>query len=162
MNTLHWIEQTSLSVFMREDLYAYFVLLIFHALGMALLVGGGIAIALRVLGVAAKARLERFAGFIPCMWLGAAMAIVSGLGLLIGYPAKALTNGVFALKFICLIAAALLVRHIARHLFPAAANDEPLPNHSRLLAAASLALWLGGVACGKLLLYTYTMLTTTD
>jgi Na+/H+ antiporter NhaA len=31
-----------------------------------------------------------------------------------------------------------------------------------LMAAAALALWLGGVACGKLLLYTNHILLTTD
>ena len=162
MEALRWIEETQLSAFVREDLYAYFVLLIFHALGMAFLVGGGIVISLRVLGVASGTRLERFAGFIPWMWLGATMAIVSGLGLLAGYPAKALTNWIFALKFVCLISAALLVRRIAREVFPAAARGNPLPRHARLLAAGSLTLWLAGVACGKLLLYTNTMLMTTD
>ena len=38
MDALAWIEQTRLSVFVREDFYAYFVLLIVHALGMAFLV----------------------------------------------------------------------------------------------------------------------------
>lgn len=162
METLAWIEQTRLSAFVREDFYAYFVLLIFHAWGMAFLVGGGVAVSLRVLGVASGARLERFAGFFPVMWLGAAMAVVSGLGLLAGYPAKALTNWVFALKFACLGAAALLVRQMARAFFPAAANGEALPARARWAAATALVLWLGGVACGKLLLYTNTMLLTTD
>ncbi|KRA81362.1 hypothetical protein ASD76_12435 [Altererythrobacter sp. Root672] len=156
------MEETQLSAFVREDFYAYFVLLIFHALGMAFLVGGGVAISLRVLGVASGARLERFAGFVPWMWVGATMAVVSGLGLLAGYPAKALTNWIFALKFVCLISAALMVRAIAREVFPAAAAGSPLPRNARLLAAGSLALWLAGVACGKLLLYTNTMLFTTD
>jgi hypothetical protein len=162
MDALAWIEQTRLSVFVREDLYAYFVLLIFHAWGMALLVGGGVAVSLRVLGVASGTRLERFAGFFPVMWLGAAMAIVSGLGLLAGYPAKALTNWVFALKFACLIGAAVLVWRIGREAFPVAARGEPIPALARWLGAAALALWLGGVAAGKLLLYTNQMLLTTD
>ena len=97
MDALAWIEQTRLSLFVREECYAYFVLLILHAWGMAFLVGGGIAVSLRVLGVAAGTRLERFRGFFPFMWLGAA-----------------------------------------------------------------LALWFGGVACGKLLLYTNSILLTTD
>ncbi|MDR2215365.1 MAG: hypothetical protein LBE59_05945 [Nevskiaceae bacterium] len=154
MQILAWIEQTALSVFVRQDDYAYFWLLIAHALGMALLVGGGIAISLRGLGVASSARLERFAGFIPYMWLGAALAIVSGLGLLIGYPAKALTNPIFALKFICLIGAALLIQRIVR-------GQRP-PKQMRMMAGASLALWLAGVACGKLLLHTYTILMITE
>jgi hypothetical protein len=162
MDALRWIEETPLSVFVREDFYAYFVLLIFHAWGMALLVGGGIAVSLRVLGVASGTRLERFAGFLPYMKLGAALAIVSGLGLLMGYPAKALTNWVFALKFAFLIGAALLVWRMARDLFPLAARGEALPARARWMAAAALALWLGGIACGKLLLYTNTMLLTSD
>src|SRR5690348_8562083 len=118
MEALRWFEQTPLSVFVREDFYAYFVLLIFHAWGMALLVGGGIVVSLRLLGVAAGVPLARFAAFFPYMKAGAAMAIVSGLGLLSGYPAKALTNPVFAVKFLCLGGAALLVRRIGRELFP--------------------------------------------
>ena len=162
MDVLRWIEGTQLSAFVQEDLYAYFVLLIFHALGMAFLVGGGVAISLRVLGVASGAPLDRFAVFLPVMWIGAAMAVVSGVGLLLGYPAKALTNWVFALKFACLIGAALLVRLMARDLFPAADRGEGLAVRGRWMAAVALALWLGSVACGKLLLYTNTMLLTTD
>jgi len=162
MEALGWIEQTRLSAFVREDFYAYFVLLILHAWGMAFLVGGGVAVSLRVLGVASGARLERFAAFFPFMWLGATLAVVSGLGLLAGYPAKALTNWVFGLKFVCLISAALMVRHIARQVFPAAARGEPLPSRAKGLAAAALALWFGGVACGKLLLYTHHVLFSTD
>ncbi len=59
------MEQTQLSLFVREDFYAYFVLLIFHAWGMAFPVGGGIAVSLRVMGVAPGTRLEKFAGLFP-------------------------------------------------------------------------------------------------
>ena len=159
IEALAWIEQTRLSVFVREDFYAYFVLLILHAWGMAFLVGGGIAVSLRVLGVAAGTRIERFRGFFPFMWLGAAMAAVSGIGLLAGYPAKALTNWIFALKFACLIGAALLVRQLGRDVMP---KGDPVPPRGRWMAVAALLLWLGGVASGKLLLYTNTMLLTTD
>ena len=152
------VEQTPFSVWMREDLYAYFIALIFLSLGMALLIGGGIVVSLRVIGFAPAARLEKFRGFFPVMWVGAAMAIVSGLALLIGYPAKALTNPVFALKFACLIGAALLVRAMARRLFPVAEQGVALPAWGRSLGIAALVLWLGGVAAGKLLLHTYTIL----
>jgi len=162
MDALAWMEQTRLSLFVREDFYAYFVLLIFHAWGMAFLVGGGVVVSLRTLGVASGTRLERFRGFFPVMWLGAVIAVISGLGLLAGYPAKALTNWIFALKFACLISAALLVRQIARDAFPPAAAGLPVPARAKWLAAAALALWFAGVASGKLLLYTNHMLLTTD
>jgi hypothetical protein len=105
------------------------------------------------------AALHRFRGFFPVMWLGVALAIPSGVLLLLAYPAKALTNPVFAIKFACLITAALLVRVMARGAFPAAGRDEAPPRGSRAIAVLALALWLGGVAAGKLLLHTYTILT---
>jgi len=159
MDWFRWIEQTPVSLFVREDFYAYFVLLIGHAWGMALLIGGGIAISLRVMGVAGATRLERFAQLIPWMKAGAALAAASGIGLLLGYPANALTNWIFALKFVCLIGAALLVRVLAHKWFN---HAEPLPTKARLTGAAALALWLAGVACGKLLLYTNTVLLASD
>ena len=159
MDVLAWLEQTAPSVFMREDFYAYFVALILHAWGMALLVGGGMAVCLRVLGVARATRLEKWRLLSPLMKLGALLALVSGLALLAGYPAKALTNWVFAAKFACLIGAALLVANIARVSF--AKGIEPV-GLIKLQAALALALWVGGVAGGKLLLYTNEMLLTTD
>lgn len=137
-----WIEQSRFSVFMREDFYAYFVALIGHAWAMALLVGGGLAICLRVLGVGRTSDLAKWRAVLPLMKWGAVLAAVSGLALLAGYPVKALTNWVFALKFACLIGAAWLTLRALR-------------TGAKPQAALALLLWLGGVASGKLLLYTY-------
>jgi hypothetical protein len=145
------IEQSALSIWMREDPYAYFIALIFHAFGMAFLVGGGVVICLRVLGVGKGAALQKFRGFLPVMWVGAALAIVSGVLLLSAYPAKALTNPIFGIKFACLITASLLVRRMLK------ADAHPRP----VTGGITLALWLLGVAAGKLLLHTYTVLTVT-
>lgn len=136
-------QQSSPSVWMREAPYAYFIALIFHAWGMAFLVGGGIVVCLRVLGIGSATGLARFRGILPVMWVGTAMAVLSGMALLVAYPAKALTNPVFALKLICLIAAAVLMQRVL--------------NGNRASAAAALVLWLAVVASGKLLLYTYSI-----
>jgi len=153
------IEQWPLSVWMREDPYAYFIALILHAFGMALLVGAGIVISLRVLGVGKGPDLHRMRGFLAVMWVGAALAIVSGLLLLSAYPAKALTNPVFAIKLVSLLGAAMLVRTMAATTLSAVPRDPQPSARSRVFAALALALWLIGVAAGKLLLHTYTMLT---
>ncbi|HXC58917.1 MAG TPA: hypothetical protein VN645_06350 [Steroidobacteraceae bacterium] len=145
------IEHWPLSVWAREDEYAYFLALIFHAWGMALLVGGGVVITLRVMGVAGGAALSNFRGFLPVMWLGVALAIPSGFVLLVAYPAKAFTNPIFAIKFACLIGAALLLRRLIR--------IGAAPRNSRMLAVLCLLLWLAGVTAGKLLLHTYRVLT---
>jgi len=154
-----WLENTPVSLFVREDFYAYFVLLIVHAWGMAFLVGGGIVVSLRGMGVASGVPIEKFRKFFPWMWFGAVLAILSGIGLLLGYPAKALTNPIFALKFACLIGAALVLRRLSRRYFTA---DYPAPAKGRWLAFAALVLWLGGAAGGKLLLYTNSVLLVSN
>jgi hypothetical protein len=141
------IEQSGVSLWMREGAYAYFVALIFHAWGMALLVGGALVLSLRWLGFARGAAVAGFRGFMPVLWLGAALAVPSGVLLLLAYPAKALTNPLFAVKLACLVAAALLMRHLAR------------AGREQRLALLALLLWLGVVVTGKLLLHTYTVLT---
>lgn len=144
------IEHWPLSIWMREGAFAYFIALIFHAFGMAVLVGGGVVVSLRGMGVARTAALPAFRGFMPLLWAGAVLAIISGVLLLSAYPAKALTNPVFAIKLACLMGAALLLRWQLR--------SNP-PRRLRLLSAVALGLWLAGVAAGKLLLHTYTVLT---
>jgi hypothetical protein len=143
------IEQWPVSAWSRENEYAYFVALIFHAWGMALLVGGGVLISLRALGEPGSAPLAKFRAILPVMWVGVLLAVPSGLLLLVAYPAKAFTNPVFGIKFACLIGAAVLVRRLLRAGAPA----------SRATAALCLLLWLAGVAAGKLLLHTYHVLT---
>lgn len=143
------IEAWPLSVWGREDPYAYFVALIFHAWGMALLVGGGIVVCLRAAGVARFAPLSGFRTLLPVMICGIVLAVLSGLVLLVAYPAKALTNPMFAVKFACLIGALWLVPRLWR------SADEP----ARRIALLCLLLWLGAVVAGKLLLHTYHVLT---
>lgn len=153
-----WVEQTPLSIWVREDLYAFFYILIGHAIGMAFLVGGGVAVFLGMLGMPNGAPLHKFRGFFPVMQIGLVLAVISGLFLLVGYPAKALTNPVFALKFTFLIAAAVLMWRMQRVLFPLAERGEPLPDWRRPLAILGLVLWAGGVASGKFLPYTHHIL----
>jgi hypothetical protein len=154
-----WIEQTPPSVFMREDFYAYFVVLIFHSLGMGLLVGAAGVVCLRAAGLAKDAPLEKFRAFFSVMWIGLALAAISGAGLLLGYPAKALTNPIFAFKFLFLAGAGWLIWRMDRKLFPLAERGEPFPGWGRGFAIGALALLVGAVAAGKLLLYTYSVLT---
>ena len=152
------IEQSGASVWMREETSPYFVALIFHAWGMALLVGGGLVVCLAVLGLARSQSLHRFAGFFVVMKLGALSAVLSGVALLLGYPAKALTNPVFALKLACLLGAVVAMRWLARHCFTAVAQGLPMPTASRRVAVLALLFWWGVVATGKLLLYSNSVL----
>ncbi|MGC4027910.1 MAG: hypothetical protein QM696_03410 [Steroidobacteraceae bacterium] len=144
------IETSPVSQWLRENDYAYFVALIFHAFGMVMLVGAAIGICLGLLRASRPDELRFYRPFYPVLWAGAVVAGLSGMALLLAYPAKAMTNPLFAVKFACFIGAFLLMRSSAAG-----------HTHGRRMAAISLLLWLAGVASGKLLLHTASILTVT-
>lgn len=158
MELLAALEQTPPSIFVRESLWAFPLMLIIHALGMAFLVGPALALDLRLLGVARGAPLALFARFFPAMQAGFVASLVSGLALLLAYPAKALTNPVFYLKFAFLIAAGVLTWVFAKRVLAAAAPDGASPAWARGAAVLSIVFWAGAIAAGRLLAYTHTVL----
>jgi hypothetical protein len=160
-----WVEDTALSrwVVGSSSFFAFEGILVLHTLGVALVAGPNLAIALRILGVARATPLAAMRGFLTVVWIGLPASVLSGVLLLIGYPTKALTNPVFYLKLAAIAAALALMLRIRRTLLaPAPAGEataSPLPAGAKVMAWASLALWVGAITAGRLLAYTHTRLT---
>jgi hypothetical protein len=158
---LTWIEASAFSIWMRESpsLLAFPAFLSFHAIGMGLAAGINAALALRILGVGPGIPLEELERFMPIMWAGFWMNAISGVGLFLGYPTKALTNPVFYLKLTFIAVALALVKAIGRRVFAERATRTtagwPVV---RRLAIGSLVCWTGAITAGRLLAYTYTRL----
>jgi len=155
-----WLESTAFSIWMRESsaLYAFPGILAAHTIGLAFIAGLNVALDLRLLGVAARIPAATFERFLPLMWLGLWLNVLSGIALLIGYPTKALTNPVFYLKLTFIAVALVILKQVRRRL-----SSEPVPSRAlKMLAAASIACWAGAVVAGRLLAYTYSRLTTID
>lgn len=131
----------------------------FHALGMAFLVGVHFALDLRVIGFAPKIPVNLITKFYPLMWVSFMVALISGVMLLLAYPAKGLTNYVFYLKML-LIATAFIIGRILT-LKVAREETEILTKH-KMLAVFSMAIWISIIVAGRFLAYTYTILLTTD
>jgi len=146
MDAMRWVQDLPFSTWMRESSWAVFTWLILHMWGLGFLAGAGAMVAGRNLGLARTIPLTAFRRFIPVMWAGFGLALVSGVLLLMAYPAKALTNPVFAVKFAFLTGAALATRRLL---------NEPT---SRPWAIAALAMWIGLIVCGNLLKYTHHVL----
>jgi hypothetical protein len=152
-----WLESSAFSVWMRESdsLFAFPGILAAHTIGLGLLAGLSGALALRLLGVAKGIPPEAFRRFVPLMWIGLWMNLLTGIALLIGYPTKALTNPVFYLK-LGLIAAGLA---ILRAIFRRTGSGQAAMGITKALAAALLIAWIATITAGRLLAYTYTWLS---
>lgn len=156
MESLAWFESTALSVWVRESPLVFPTILIMHALGMGALVGVNVFLGLRAFGLVRSVTAASLERFVPLMWIGFIACLVSGLLLLAGYPAKALTNGVFYLKFIFLGAAFIVSLRLRGRL--ADASHAGLAGSLRLSGAMLLLLWAGVITAGRFLAYTHTVL----
>jgi hypothetical protein len=159
------IEQTGLSLWVRESpsLWAFPFILFLHTLGLALLAGISVGIDCWVLTVARRPPNVSMHGLFQVMWLGFGINAVSGLALLIAYPAKALTNPVFYAKILLIVLAMIILELQKQEVFTTAQNRElTLTSRARLLAVMSLVLWAGAILTGRLLAYTHSMLLTSD
>ena len=152
-----WLESTALSLWIVESssLLAFPGILAAHTIGLGLLAGLNAALDLRLLGVAPGIPPAAFTRFLPVMWVGLWLNVVTGVALLLGYPTKALTNPVFYLKLALIAVALLILRTTLRRVRAGSAATT----NTRLLAAVSLAVWAAAIAAGRLLAYTCTRLT---
>jgi hypothetical protein len=161
-----WVEQTPLSLWVRESpsLWAFPFVLYLHTLGLALLAGINVALDLWLLSGTTRSPRIAGAGFFRTMWLGFAINAVSGVVLLIAYPAKALTNWVFYAKMVLIVLALIALERVRQEVFVGTRPGDVITvtSRARTLAIASLACWAGTILAGRLLAYTYTILMASD
>ena len=124
---------------------------------MAVVVGINFAIALRLLGWIPQFHLISVKSFYRVHWLGVYAVLLSGAGLLLAYPAKALTNPVFYLKFIALTIGLILADWLQRKITDSSIADLS-PKKIKAVAATSIMLWIITITAGRFLAYAHSVL----
>jgi hypothetical protein len=164
MGLLASFEQNAFSVWVRESpsLLAFPFILWLHTLGLALLAGIHVGVAVWLLSRRTVPSFD-LANVYRVMWLGFGVNALSGLVLLAAYPAKALTNWIFFAK-LTLVAAGLWALQSTRSelaLANGTAAREVTPR-VRTLAWLSLLFWAGTILTGRLLAYTHQILLASE
>ena len=127
---------------------------------MGLLVGASVLIGLRILGLAPDLPLAPLQRFYRFIWVGFWIQVASGLLLLIGYPTKALTNPLFYVKLTLIGLALTSMQMLRNRVFAdATLSEAAMMAKGRVFAASALIFWVAAVTAGRLLAYTYTVLT---
>ena len=156
------IEATGLSVWIRESnsYYSFWLILSVHAIGMGVLVGASVLIGLRILGLAPDLPLAPLKRFYTFIWAGFWMQVASGLLLLIAYPAKSLTNPLFFLKLTLIGLAMVSMQMLRKRVFAdSSLSEATMMARGRVFVIWALVFWVAAVTAGRLLAYTYTVLT---
>jgi len=163
MEFFAWFESTLISTWAREIGWVFFGSLTMHSLALGLVVGINVFIALRLLGFAQQIPLATITAFDRTLVLGLIVVVVSGVLLLLAYPAKALTNPVFYVKLSCIAAGLCCYRLIFRPaVLSAVPSGKTYELNFRWLAGLCLALWVLSIFAGRFLAYTNSVLLASD
>ena len=166
MSFLIWLEQTALSVWIREasTIWAFPFVLFLHTLGLGVVGGLSVALNLWIVAFGSRHRAPPLRSWFPFIWAGFVVNLVSGVLLLTAYPTKALTDPVFYLKIGLIIAALFHLEWLRRSVLAGLDPGRSLEASAgvRALSVASILLWAGAVLTGRLLAYTYNYMTATD
>jgi hypothetical protein len=151
------IEATPLAVAMRHELWLYPIVEIVHISGFVVLVGSIATLDLRLLGLSRAIPVTRLVRHtLPWAFGALALVVPSGLLMFTAHASDFIANPAFAVKMALLLCAgtnaALFHAGVYRGV-EAWDRDLAPPLAARAHAAASLALWLGVIACGRLLAY---------
>jgi len=156
MGFLARIEESGFCSWVRDSpsLLAYPTVLLLHTVGMTLLVGVVAGISLRILGFAPALPLKPLEKFIPIVWVGFWINVVTGVVLLAIDAREKLTNPDFYVKMAFVALGIIAMQRLRDRVFRnPLAEKEPLPANAKLLAVTSLIFWLGAITAGRLLAY---------
>ena len=146
------IEQSGIGTWIRESpsLLGYPTFLFLHTVGLGLLVGTSVTIDLRILGFGRATALPAMEKFYSVLMLGFWISFVSGAALWIADAATWSKDIVFYIKMAFIVLGMLSARLIRSRVLR---DPALLPGNGRMLAIASLVLWLGAITAGRLTAY---------
>jgi hypothetical protein len=154
---LVWLEATGLGVAMRQWLWLYPAVEIVHIAGIVALVGAAAMFDLRLLGFSRRLPVSAMAAhLLPWARVGLAIVVPTGVMMFVAHATEMAGNPAFCLKLLFIGAA--LANAAAFHRWPFRSVSRwdvlaPTPSAARFAAVASLLLWSGVIACGRLLAY---------
>ena len=155
MSFLASIEVSAFFTWLRESgsIWAFPTVLMLHGLGVMLLSGAAAVLDLRLLGMARGIPIASLRRLFPVMWGGFLLNAVSGALLFGAYATSKGAMPLFFIKLGLVCAGVVTVVLIRREVYPVAGAAESVSGRGRLLAVASLLLWVAAITAGRLLAY---------
>lgn len=156
MNLFVWIEETSLAEYIRVSAFGYPAMITLHALGMAIMVGISVVLALRALGLFSALPYGSLHRLLKVAWVGLIVNTVSGSALFAAQASTYVTDFVFLLKMTFVVLGAILVGLLQGSVSATASGAGGTASSSGLTkfyAISSIVAWLGATIAGRLIAY---------
>ena len=156
MEFLFWLEQTSLAMWISQSdsMFAFPGILLFHTIGLALLVGTSVVIDLRLLGFASQAPIAAMREFFPLIHAGLVINVATGLLLVVARASETLVNPAFYVKIVAIVLALVTSFGIRRTVLRGALPGKGSASlFIKGLAVTSSVLWLVAITAGRMMAY---------
>jgi hypothetical protein len=152
-----WLAATPVSQLIGEYHWITPAVQCVHILGIAVVMSCILMMDLRLLGAVGRDDAVQMSArrYLPWVWWTLLILFVSGATLIIGEPRRSLQNPIFLLKMALLVGSAGLTA-LTQWPFGHDAGFWQAPRHrhaAKLLAAASLILWVSIELCGRWIAY---------
>src|SRR5215831_12322438 len=144
MDFLRLIEQSSFSQWVTgsSSVFAFPSILLFHTIGMGVVVGINAGIDLRILGLAPALPLAPMERFFPLLWVGFWVNAFTGVILLAADATTKMTNPDFYVKMAFIALAIINLRMIRNRVFRDPFIDKkPMTSDAKVLAVTSMIFW---------------------
>jgi len=171
---LRTVENTEFATYLREGdlgttlyLPIFYLLLAFHSVGMAIVVGICFMLTGRMYGYVQSMPLSLIPRLINFAWWGFGVNAITGVLLFIAQPRREIRNWAFDLKIVMIVIAAVFMVLMVRALrqprqvaIPAGATvgammvAEPIPRRARTYAVWMSIMWIGAIFTGRIIAYT--------
>jgi uncharacterized protein DUF6644 len=155
-----WLEQTSVSVGIRESIWTYPIIESVHVLSLCIFMGLLLVWDFRLLGVTMR-RVpvsEVWQRLIPWITIGAVLMTISGVLLFWSDPVRFYGNIFFRIKVVGLVLAVLNAMAFHFGIEKKLVNWDTAattPGAAKVAGAASMGLWVLIVVCGRFIAYNW-------
>jgi len=149
------IEYSAFCTWVRESssLWAYPGILFMHTMGTSIVAGMSAMVDLRLLGVARQLPVAPLERYFPIIWAGVWVSAISGTILFAADATSKIVSPLFGVKMLLIVLGVVTMVLIRRTVFRDSYGGRSVPERGKWLAAASLVLWLGAIAAGRLMSY---------
>jgi hypothetical protein len=154
---LVYLEGSAVAVAMRQWLWLYPIVEIVHIIGFVFLVGAAAMFDLRLLGLSRRLPVADLAQHL-LSWarLSLLLVIPSGFLMFMAHATEMAGLPAFRLKLLLIVVAGLNAAMFHRGPLKSVRNWNQcvaIPATAKVAAVLSLVLWVGVIACGRLLAY---------
>jgi hypothetical protein len=153
-----WLQEQPVSALIANNFWVIPILQTIHILTVAALFGSVVMISLRIFALAGRSRTmsQTVRRYLPWVWWGLLVLLITGIGMCIGEPTRELINPAFWTKMVLVLVAVLLSLWFQASVIRNVAQWETTHQRRvaiRVAAAGVIVLWCAIMALGRWIAY---------